>query len=103
MGMASLGVWGGESWYPDREGWISASLSVPVHPRVTGALDLSREGGDLDTLFQDLPILLFVFTHSVCCMNCILGKKMERQLSCGETGLIFSFSIRQGVTLLIHF
>lgn len=100
MGMASLGAWGGESWYPDREGWISASLSVPVHPRVTGALDLSGEGGDLDALSQDLPILLFVFTRSVCCMNCILGKKWKHS---GETGLIFSFSIRQGATLLIHF
>lgn len=32
MDMASLGARGGKSWYPDREGWISASLPVPVHP-----------------------------------------------------------------------
>lgn len=83
MGMAGLGAWGGESWYPDREGWISASLSVPVHPGVTGALDLSGEGSDLDALFQDLPILLFVFTGSVCCLNCILEKKMQTLLRTG--------------------
>lgn len=78
MDMASLRAWGGESWYPDGEGWISASFSVPVHPQVTGALDLSGEGSDLNALFQDLTILLFVFTRSVCCLNCILEKEMEK-------------------------
>ena len=78
MGMAGLGARGCERWYPDREGWISASVSVPVHPWVTGALDLSSEGSHLDALFQDLPILLFVFTGTVRCLNCILGEKKIR-------------------------
>lgn len=76
MGVADLGAWGGESWYPEREAWISASLSV--HPGVAGALDLSGEGSNLYALFQDLPILLFVLTGSVCCLNCILQKKMQK-------------------------
>lgn len=72
MGVAGLGAWGGKGWYPYREGWISASLSVPVYAGFTGALNLCREGSNLDALFQDLPILLFVFTGSLCCLNCIL-------------------------------
>lgn len=75
--MAGLGAGGGESWYADRKGGISAPLSVPVHPGVTGALDLGGEGSDLDALFQDLPVLLFVLAGTVCCLNSILGKKMQ--------------------------
>lgn len=63
--MAGFGAWGGESWYSDREGWVSASLSVPVHSRVTGTLNLSSKWSNLNAFFQDLTILLFVFVGSV--------------------------------------
>ncbi|KAF3854111.1 hypothetical protein F7725_014799 [Dissostichus mawsoni] len=45
MDVARLGVWGGECGDSDREGWVSAPLSVPVHARWRAGVCVHLDGG----------------------------------------------------------
>lgn len=75
MGVGVFRARVGKGRDPGREVGLSVFLSVPIHPRVSGALDLCCEGSDLDTLLEDSPVLLFVFTGSVHSLDCILGRQ----------------------------